>query len=434
MLFTLALSVLTGLVFGLAPALQTSTNNLQETLKDGSRSGAADFAGRNLRRGLVVAEVALSLTLLVGAGLLIRSVGRLQGVNPGFDPSNVLVFNLNLPAVKYQSDTSQFVFANQLGRRLNSIPGVRAAGVTSVVPFGGGWSTSSIQIENVVVPPGQNGPWGDMRIVSPKFFEALRVPLERGRMFDESDVSGAPRVSIIDEVFAKKYFPNSDPIGKRWTFGDSNWVTIVGVVGHAAHEGLDAEPRIQYYVPNTQFNMRNFTVVMRTAGNPATMLSAARTAVHDIDATLPLSNVNTMDKLVDQSIGQRKLSMVLLGIFSAIAVVLASIGIYGVMSYSVTQRTRELGVRMALGAARHRVLGLVVGQGMILAAAGVAIGLVAAFALTRFLSSQLFGIGVTDPTTFIVVPALLLAIALLATLIPAMRATRVDPVVALRDE
>lgn len=434
MIFTLLMSIVTGLLFGLAPALQTSTNNLQETLRDGSRSGAADFAGRNLRRGLVVAEVALSLTLLIGAGLLIRSVGRLQGVSPGFDPSNVLVFNLNLPTVKYPTDTSEFLFASQLGPRLNAIPGVKAAGVTSVLPFGGGWSTGSLDIENLVTPPGQNGPWGDFRIVSPKFFDALRIPLKRGRMFNASDVNGAPLVSVIDEVFAKKYFPHSDPIGKRFTRGDSTWITIVGVVGHAAHEGLDAEQRIQYYFPNTQAGLRNMTVAIRTSGNPVAMLGAARLAVHEIDATLPLSNVNTMDKLVDASLGQRKLSMVLLGVFSAIAVVLASIGIYGVMSYSVTQRTRELGVRMALGAARHRVLGLVVGQGMVLAGAGVAIGLVGAFALTRFLSSQLFGIGATDPMTFGLVSALLIGIALLATLVPALRATRVDPVVALRDE
>ena len=440
MAFTLAVSIATGLLFGLAPALQTSTSNLQETLRDGSRSGAADFAGRSLRRALVVAEVALSLTLLIGAGLLIKSVGRLQGVNPGFDPSNVLVFNLNLPAVKYPTDTSQFLFASQLSPRLNAIPGIKAAGVTTVLPFGGGWSTATIGIENYVTPPGQNGPWGDIRTVSPKFFEALHIPLKRGRLFNDSDLSSAPPVAIIDEMFARKYFSNADPIGKRLTFGarrgstDSTWITVVGVVGHAAHEGLDAEPRIQYYLPTTQSNIRNMTVAMRTSGAPLTMLAAAKAAIREIDPSLPLSTVNTMDKLVDASLGQRKLSMVLLGVFSAIAVVLASIGIYGVMSYSVTQRTRELGVRMALGAARHRVLGLVVGQGMVLAGIGVAIGLVAAFALTRFLSSQLFGVGATDPVTFGLVSALLIGIALLATLVPAMRATRVDPVVALRDE
>ncbi len=435
MTFTLLMSIATGLLFGLAPALQTSTGNLQETLRDGGRSGAADFAGRSLRRGLVVAEVALSLTLLIGAGLLIRSVGRLQGVSPGFDPSERSGVQSSIcRAVKYASDTSQFLFASQLGPRLNSIPGVKAAGVTTVIPFGGGWSTASIQVENVVTPPGQNGPWGDFRIVSPKFFEALRIPLKRGRMFNESDSKSSPRVAIIDEIFAKKYFPNAEPLGKRFTFGDSTWITVVGVVGHAAHEGLDAEPRIQYYFPNTQGAIRNMAVAVRTTGAPLTMLAAVRTAVHEVDATLPLSNVNTMDKLVDASIGQRKLSMVLLGVFSAIAVLLASIGIYGVMSYSVTQRTRELGVRMALGAARHRVLGLVVGQGMMLAGIGVGIGLLAAFGLTRFLSSQLFDIGATDPLTFGLVSALLIGIALLATLIPALRATRVDPVVALRDE
>jgi predicted permease len=435
MAFTLLISVATGLLFGLAPALQTSTANLQETLKDGSRSGAADFAGRSLRRALVVAEVALSLTLLIGAGLLIKSVGRLQGINPGFDPSNVLVFNLNLPALKYRSDTSQILFASQLSQRLGTIPGARSAGVTSVLPFGGSWATSSITIEHQDTPPGQNGPWGDVRIVSPKFFETLRIPFKRGRLFNSSDVAGAPAVAIIDEVFAKKYFSGDDALGKRFAFsGDTNWITIVGIVDHAAHEALDAEPRIQYYLPNSQAAMRGMTVVVRASNNPTALLSAARTAVHDIDPNLPLSSVSTMERLVDASLGQRKLSMVLLGVFSAIAVVLASIGIYGVMSYSVTQRTRELGVRMALGAARHRVLGLVVRQGMALVAVGVVIGLLAAFALTRFLSSQLFGIAATDPMTFGLVSALLIGIALLATLVPALRATRVDPVVALRDE
>jgi putative ABC transport system permease protein len=440
MVFTLLVSVATGVLFGLAPALQSSASNLQETLKDGSRSGSADFAGRTLRRGLVVAEVALSLTLLVGAGLLIKSVARLQSVNPGFDSHNLLLFNLNLPKTKYPSDTAQTQLIGQVAERLNTLSGVQAAGVTSVIPFGGGWSTSSFEIEGLVVPPGQNGPWGDIRVVSPRFFEAMRIPLKRGRLFGPLDAFGAPPVTIIDEVFAKKYFANTDPIGKRITFGprrgstDSTWITIVGVVGHAAHEGLDAEPRIQYYFPTTQTGIPSMTVVLRTSGNPVALLPAAREAVHAIDRNLPLSAVTTMDKQVEASVGQRRLSMFLLGVFSAIAVVLASIGLYGVMSYSVTQRTRELGIRMALGAARTRVLALVVGQGMALAIAGVVIGLAGALALTRLLSSQLFGIGATDPATYVIVSLLLSAIAFAATLVPALRATRVDPVVALREE
>jgi predicted permease len=440
MVFTLVVSLFTGLLFGLAPALQASRTNLQETLKDGSRSGAADFAGRSVRRGLVVAEMALSLTLLVGAGLLIKSVAKLQAVDPGFDPKNVLVFNLALPAVKYSSDTSQSLFADQLLPRLNALPGVRAAGTTSVIPFGGGWSTASFEIEGFIVPPGQNGPWGDLRVVTPRFFDALRIPLKRGRPFTDQDRLGAPRVAVIDQEFVKKYFANTDPIGKRITFGaapgakDSTWITIVGVVGHAAHEGLDAEPRIQYYFPYSQSAGRSMVVAIRTNGDPLALLPAARDAVHSIDRNLPLANVRTMTQLVDSSVGQRKLSMILLGVFSGIALLLASIGIYGVMSYSVAQRTRELGIRMALGAARPRVLALVVSQGMVLAAVGVAIGLVAAFALTRFLTNQLFGVGATDPSTFALVSTLLIGVALLATLLPAMRATRVDPVVALRDE
>jgi predicted permease len=440
MIFTLVVSVLTGLLFGLAPALQTSRTNLNETLKDGSRSGAADFAGRNVRRGLVVAEVALSLTLLIGAALLIESVGKLQDVDPGFDPHNVLVFNLALPAVKYPSDTSQVLFGDQLVSRLGALSGVRSVGTTSVLPFAGGWSTSSFNIEGLIVPRGQNGPWGDYRVATAGYFDAMRIPLKAGRSFASQDRQGAPPVVVIDEQFVKKYFRNGNPIGKRITFGaapgkaDSTWITIVGVVGHAAHEGLDAEPRIQYYFPYAQTGGRQMAVTIRTAGSALAMLPAVRNAVHGVDRDLPLSNVNTMDKLVESSVGQRKLSMILLGVFSTIALLLASIGIYGVMSYSVAQRTRELGIRMALGAARLSVLRLVVGQGIALALSGVAIGLVAAFALTRFLSNQLYGVGATDPATFATVSGTLILIALLATLMPALRATRVDPVVALRDE
>jgi putative ABC transport system permease protein len=440
MLFTLAVSVITGLLFGLAPALQTAKTNLQETLKDGSRSGTADFAGRNVRRVLVVAEVALSLTLLVGAGLLIRSVMKLQGISPGFDPQNVLTFNLALPAVKYPTDTSQVLFIDQAMQRLNAVSGVRAAGATTVLPFGGGWSTSTLSVEGVTIPQGQNGPWGDVRQVTPRFFESLRVPLKKGRLFTDQDRLGTPLVGIIDEVFAKKYFANTDPIGKRFAFGggrttpDSTWFTIVGVVGHTAHEGLDAEPRIQYYLTMAQTGGRGMVVTMRTDANPLAVLPAARAAVQAIDPALPLSNPKTLEEWVEASVGQRKLSMILLGIFSGIALLLASIGIYGVMSYSVAQRTRELGIRMALGAARPSVLALVVGQGMWLAGAGIVIGLGAAFALTRFLAAQLYGVGATDPATFAIVSGLLVSVALAATLVPALRATRVDPVVALRDE
>jgi putative ABC transport system permease protein len=440
MLFTLVVSVVTGLLFGLAPALQTSRTNLQDTLKDGSRTGAADFGGRNVRRALVVAEVALSLTLLVGAGLLIRSVAKLQGVSPGFDARNVLTFRLALPTVKYPSDTSQILFVDQAMQRLKALPGVRAAGATSVLPFGGGWSTSSFIIEGLTIPPGQNGPWGDMRIVTPRYFASMHIPLKLGRGITDQDRQNTLPVVVIDEVFAKKYFENSDPIGKRITFGsrrgqgDSTWITIVGVVGHAAHEGLDAEPRIQYYFPHAQFGSSGVAVTVNTEGNPLALLAPARNAVHAVDPNLPLANPQTMESLVESSVGQRKLSMILLGLFSGIALLLASIGIYGVMSYSVAQRTRELGIRMALGAARPRVLALVVGQGMTLAVLGVTIGLGASFALTRFLTTQLYGVKPTDPATFVMVAGVLSGVALLATLVPAMRATRVDPVVALRDE
>jgi len=299
--------------------------------------------------------------------------------------------------------------------QLNAVPGVRAAGLTSVLPFSGGWSTSSLTVEGITVPDGQNGPWGDIRVVSPRFFETLRIPLKRRRLLTDQDRQGAPPVVVIDEQFVKKYFPSTDPIGKRLTFGgqsrapDSSWMTIVGVVGHAAHEGLDADPRIQYYLPVGQAGGRFMSVVVSTKGDPHGVIPAVRNAVHSVDAGLPIANINTMEQLIESSVGQRRLSMILLGVFSAIALLLASIGIYGVMSYSVAQRTRELGIRMALGAERGRVLRLVVAQGMGLAVLGVVIGLVAAFALTRFLASQLYGVGATDLATFGTVSHCLLA-------------------------
>ena len=301
MVFTLVVSVVTGLLFGLAPALQTSRTNLQETLKEGGRTGSADLSGRRLRRGLVVAEVALALTLLTGAGLLIKSVARLQAVSPGFEPANVVTFNLTLPPLRYPTDTVQRVFAGRLLEQLAAVPGVSNVGTTSVLPFGGSWSTGSFTIENLIVAPGQNGPWGDIRTASPGFFAALRIPLKRGRLLDERDGPSAPPVVVIDEQFVKKYFAGVDPVGKRITFGanrgskDSTWITVVGVVGHTAHEGLDAEPRIQLYLPYQQGGGRFMAVVVRTASNPLNLVPALRNGVHSVDRDLPLANINTMD-------------------------------------------------------------------------------------------------------------------------------------------
>jgi putative ABC transport system permease protein len=440
-LFTFVVSIVTGLVFGLVPALQATRANLQGTLRDGSR-GVSDRGGQRVRRVLVVAEVALALTLLTGAGLLVRSFAALQDVDPGFNPRSVLTFNLALPRSKYPSDTAQRAFFDAMLPRLAAVPGVESVGATTNMPFGGNWSTGSFNVEGYTPPENANSPWGDIRMVSPGFFSALQVPLRRGRAFATTDGPSSPAVAVVDDEFVKRFYgAGVDPVGKRLWFGDdtpndsTEYITIVGVVGHTAHEGLDADARVQLYMPYAQGGRTGgLDVAVRTRGDPMSFVTAVRSALQSVDRDVPLSRIRVLEELVAESMGQRRLSMILLGVFAGLALLLASLGIYGVMSYSVTQRSRDLGVRMALGAARGSVLGLVLRQGMVLAVAGVGIGLVGAFALTRLISSQLYAVKPTDPATFAVVAFLLLAIALVATFVPALRATRVDPVVALREE
>jgi putative ABC transport system permease protein len=442
MLFTLGVAVLTGLLFGLAPAVQSSRTNLQETLKEGGRGASADRSGHAMRRVLVVAEVALALTLLTGAGLLIRSLALLQEVSPGFDSSSLLTFTVSVPASKYPSDTVRAQYFDRAIEAVRAVPGVTDVGVTSVLPFSGNWSTGSFRVEGYQPPPNTPGPWGDQRVVNPSFFTTLQVPLIKGRLFTEQDGATGEQVAIVDEEMVQKYWPNADPIGKRLTFNDPqrdsvvNWMTVVGVVGHTKHEGLDAEDRVQLYHPYRRpgFLGGQMTFAVRTAGDPNAALPAVRAAIHAIDRDVPLANVSTMETNIANSMGQRRFAMLLLGLFAAMAAVLASIGIYGVMAYSVTQRAHEIGIRMALGAARRNVLSMVMGQGLLLVGIGVAIGVAGAFGLTRLIASQLFGVRPTDPLTFTLVALLLVGVAMLATLIPALRATRVDPIVALRDE
>jgi putative ABC transport system permease protein len=442
-LFTLCVSLLAGVLFGLAPALHVATPDLQGTLKEGGRGATGDRSSHAIRRMLVVAEMALALTLLTGAGLLIKSFARLQGVDPGFVPEHLLTFNLALPPARYPTDTQQVAFFDRVLPALRAVPGVQNVGLTSVMPFGGNWATGSFEIEGYQAPENQPGPWGDIRIVSPGFLETLRVPVVRGRLLGEQDREETPLVAVIDEEFVRRYWPNENPLGKRFTFGPDEeatdtssreWIEIVGVVGHTKHEGLDADNRLQLYLSYPQAPLAFGAVAVRTSGNPQRYVNALRNAVHSVDPDLPLSNVRTMNELLEQSVGQRKLSMMLLSLFSGIALVLASIGIYGVMSYSVTQRARELGVRIALGAGRADVLRLVLRQGMSLALVGIAIGVGAALLLTRLIQSQLFGVPASDPTTFIAVAILLGGTALAANLVPALRAMRTDPAVVLREE
>ena len=441
--FTLVVSLVAGLLFGLAPALHAARPDLQTTLKEGGRGAAGDRGSQGLRRMLVVAQTALALTLLTGAGLLIKSFARLQGVDPGFDPDRLLTFTVALPESRYREDAQLTAYFDRALPELRAVPGVRGVGTTTVMPFGGSWGTSSFEIEGYQVPEDQPGPWGDVRVVSPGFFDALRIPLLQGRLLTEHDTDRRPRVAVIDEEFVRRYWPGENPLGKRLAFGPPpeatdtsarDWIEVVGVVGHTKHEGLDGDDRLQLYLPYHQAPQRFMAVAVRTAGDPARHLAALRGALRAVDPDVPVSNPRTMNELIELSVGQRRLSMMLLSLFSGIALLLASIGIYGVMSYSVTQRSRELGVRIALGAGRADVLRLVLRQGMSLAIIGIAIGVGTALLLTRVIESQLFGVRASDPVTFVSVAVLLGVTALAANLVPAVRAMRMDPAVVLREE
>ena len=437
--FTIALSVFTGLLFGVVPAVQISMSRFHDTLKEGGRSVSADRGSQAVRRVLVIAEVALALMLLAGAGLLIKSFSKILGVSPGFEAANVLTMNISLPAAKYPSDTARRAFWDQVLPRIATIPGVSAVGATSTMPFAGGWSTGTFSVEGYTPKPQENDPWGDIRLATPGFAEALRIPVKKGRFISEQDLPESPPVVVVDEEMVRRYWPDTDPIGKRIYFDPPQgqpirYFEVVGVVGHAKQEGLDAEDRVQLYFPFRQRASAFMQVAIRTDVPPMNVVSAVKQAVQAVDKDQPLAQVKTMEQLLSESVGQRRLSMLLLGLFATIALVLASIGIYGVMSYSVAQRAHEIGIRMALGAARGNVLQLVMRQGMSLVVIGLALGILGAMAVTRLLATQLFGVEPTDPATFTLVAIGLALVALVATLVPALRATRVDPLVALRQE
>jgi predicted permease len=439
--FALGVSMAVGLLFGLAPALQTSRPGLQGVLREGGRGSVGDGSAQLARRVLVVAEVALALVLLTGAGLLGRSFAQLQRVSPGFDPRGVLTLTLALPQAKYPADTQRLAFFEALLPRLAAIPGVQAVGAVSDLPFGGGAATSSFTVEGHQPPEGTPGPWGDYRVALPGFHETLRIPLRRGRLFGAEDGPGARRVAIVDEETARRFWPGQDPIGKRISYGtrpgteEPEWLEIVGVVGHARQEGLDDEPRPQVYLPYRQSaNVGGLSLALRTAGNPERLVPLVREAVRGVDRDQPLSDVRTMEARIDASVGSRRLSTFLLGLFASVALVMACLGLYGLMAYAVAQRTRELGLRMALGAPQRSVLGLVVRQGLSLTLVGSAIGVAGSLGLARVIESQLYATRATDPLTLGAVVVLLTVVTLLATLVPARRATRIDPVTALRAE
>ncbi|HEX8144777.1 MAG TPA: ABC transporter permease [Pyrinomonadaceae bacterium] len=433
--FTLLLSLLTGIIFGLVPALQASKLDLISSLKEGGRSSMEGFSRHRMRSALIVLEVALALVLLVGAGLMIRSFQRIQQVSPGFNPNNLLAMELSLPRSKYAEKERIVNFQNQILERIGALPGVESVSSTWMLPLSGQDAGRGFDIEGYTPAPNERTN-AAFSAVSPRYFQTMEIPVRMGREFNEQDTAAATGVIIVNETFARRYFPNADALGKRVKLrGDDNpWLTIVGVVGDVKHTELTAEPRTQLYLSSLQSPFPFINVVVRTANDPASLAAAVRKEVWAVDKDQPVAEVETMLQLVSNSVARARFNTLLLGLFAFVALLLAAIGLYGVMSYSVTQRTHEIGIRMALGAQRRDVLKLVVGQGMILAFAGVVLGLCAAFALTRLMASLLFGVTATDPWTFIGVAVVLSAVALLATVIPARRATRVDPMIALRYE
>ena len=450
---TLGLSLLTGIITGLAPAMQSSRFNLSQSLNDGTRTSAG-LGRRRIGSLLVILEVALALVLLAGGGLMLRSFVRLIDVDPGFDPRNVLRLDLSLPSPRYAPPQQQKRFYAELIDKIKALPGVEAVGATTQTPLSPGDNWGPFSIEGRPAPaPGQET-FAAMRTVSSDYFRVLRVPLKKGRYFTDADArialpvmrwferqpypehyneaQPAPAI-IINETMARMFFANEDPLGKRISIIASPWLTIVGVVGDIHHTGLSTRPNPEMYLSDLQEPSGSMAVMVRTSGDPLTLAAAVREQVSAVDNDQPVA-ITTMEQIFFNSVGRQRFNMLLLSIFGALALAMAVVGVYGVINYSVAQRTQEIGIRIALGAKRRDILRLVVGDGMVLAALGLSIGLVGALALTRLISGLLFGVSPTDPVTFVAVSVLLASVALLASYIPARRAMNVDPMVALRCE
>jgi putative ABC transport system permease protein len=431
--FMLVTSLVTGILFGLAPALQLPRLSIAEVVKDGGR-GSTGTRRRWLRHFLVVSEVAIALVLLIGAGLLINSFWRLLQVDRGFDARNRLTLNLTLS--RYSTNEQQVAFLRQVLERVAQTTGARDVGLTSTLPLAGGPSTEFV-IEGR--PPLELGdePSADIRIIDPNYFQAMGIPLRAGRPFAETDSATSPKVMVISENMARRFWPGEDPIGKRVTMKD--WGPpltgeIIGIAGDVKADGLDSETRPMIYWAYPQFPVIFNSIVVRTEGEPLSLAGAIESQIWSVDPTQPIASVATMEQLLANSVAPRRFNMMLICVFAIVALALAAVGIYGVISFTVSQRTHEIGIRVALGARGSDVLRLVVGQGMMLAVAGVGVGLAAAFVLTRLMSSLLFGVTATDPLTFIAIPIILTGTALGACFVPARRASKVDPMVALRYE
>jgi putative ABC transport system permease protein len=433
--YTLLISVITGVLFGLAPAVFASKTELTETLKEGGRGGEG-LRSKRLHKLLVVTETALALVLLVGAGLMVRSFRQLQQVDPGFDAPNVLTMQVALPALKYKTPEDAVAFYDQAIQRLEGLPGVEAAAKVSELPFSGDQFDNAFSIEGR--PPQAEGEKlsANLRLVSANYFRAMGIPVLRGRAFTTQDAQAKPAVVVINEAMAKRFWPQEDPLGKRLTIdlNEPGPREIVGIVKNIRHYSLDVEPKAEMYVPNLSLSQNIMSLVVRSNKDPLSLASAARQEVLAIDKNQPIYNVKTMKDLVDESVATQHFSMWMLACLAGVALILAAVGIYGVIAYWVTQRLHEIGIRIALGAASRDILRMIIGQSMTLALIGVGLGLVVAFIMTRLMRTLLYGISASDPIAFVVAALLLAGVAFMAALFPARKATRVDAIGALRQQ
>jgi predicted permease len=432
--FAVALSVLTGLAFGLVPGLRASRGDIRGALHEGGRGVFGSIRRDRLRRSLVIGEVALSFVLLVGAGLLIKSFGLLLAVPLGFDPERIVTSYVALPPGRYADSTKQRAFYRQALESMTSLPGVTAAAFASNLPIEGGVN-GGVAIEGREFPSGE-GPVAEKRIVSTNYFQVMRAKAVAGRLFDSREVAGGPPAAIVNQAFVRRWFPGANPIGKRVDFAwdTQGMQTIVGVVADVREGALDQAIAPAIYIPVEHRASSGMYLIVRSSIDARALMGAVQRKLHEIDRDLPLSEVRTLSAVMQTSVAGHTLTASILGTFAALALVLAGVGLYGVISYSVVQRTQELGIRAALGAQRVDLLRLVLRQGVGFVAAGFAIGLAASLGFGTLIAKQLYGIGPTDPATFALVAALLAAVALLATAVPAMRATRADPLRALREE
>ena len=435
--YTMGISLATGLLFGLAPAWQASGARSQDALKEGGRGASAGTGAQRLRRLLVVGEIALSLVLLAGAGLLIKSFLRLQQVDAGFRPENVLTMVVSLPTAKYGQQPQWRSFFRDLMERVRRLPGVQSAGAVSVLPTTGN-SSGTVTVDTAAVPPDQTTPEADQRPVLPGYFETMGIALIRGRYLDERDTETSQPVAVIDETMAKTYWPNDDPVGRRikrsGRQSTNPWLTVVGVVKHVRNRTLEAASRVQLYWPHAQNPSPTMSLTLRTTADPRPLGASVQRQVLDLDPDQPVYRVRTMEEVLAESMARRRLSMLLLGIFAGVALLLAGVGIYSLMSWFVTQRAHELGIRMALGAGRLHLLRMVVGQSLVLTLAGISLGLAGSAMLAGLMSTLLFHVKASDPPTFLLVALTLVMVGLAASYLPARRATQVDPIHALRQE